>query len=348
MIIFFFLGLIIMASADSIGDISSISYLNLVCNVVGGIMMGGSAFFYFKEESRKKSELRQLVEKLAGKEEHENEISALKAIEKVLQVHSATLLSIDEKQERIIAGVCDNSEIRDTILEISESVEERLKSLEKSFINQNSQSMETITEKISGLLECVEGLTDNLSTNAQELLNAIENAEKTIKDENCKLYNAMDTLHIDYAEFRRQNESDFEKIYELQVEQQKILKTEIVEILKSIDHRIEEVNLLPAEISESVESLILKFGNTVDDIQKGYKNLVEDIEDQEKARTKKFNSIMSEIRDTSEDTNEGLAEEIKKLADQYISFEKVISTIVDQMSHMAEEDIKVMKGFLNG
>lgn len=83
-------------------------------------------------------------------------------------------------------------------------------------------------------------------------------------------------------------------------------------------------------------------------IQSDYKNLADDIEDQEKARTKKFNSIMTEIRDLSEESNEEMAEEIKKLAEQYESFEKMISAIVDQMSHMAEEDIKVMKGFLNG
>ena len=43
-----------------------------------------------------------------------------------------------------------------------------------------------------------------------------------------------------------------------------------------------------------------------------------------------------------------MAEEIKKLSDQYTAFESMISAIVEEMSHMAEEDIKVMKGFLNG
>ena len=72
MIILFFVGLIIMASAGSVSDISNIIYLHLVCNVIGGIMMGGSTFFFFKEEERKKNELKLLVEKLSGKEEHEN------------------------------------------------------------------------------------------------------------------------------------------------------------------------------------------------------------------------------------------------------------------------------------
>lgn len=232
MIILFFVGLIIMASAGSVSDISNITYLHLVCNVIGGIMMGGSTFFFFKEDARKKNELKLLVEKLSGKEEHENEINVLNAIEKVLQEYSEILGTIDKKQEKIIAGVCDNSEI--------------------------------------------------------------------------------------------------------------------IETLRSIELRIEGVNLLHGEISESVERLITKFEKTVESIHSAYKNLTDDIEEQEKARTKKFNSIMVEIRDSSEESNEEMTEEIKKLAEQYVSFEKMISAIVDQMSHMAEEDIKVMKGFLNG
>ena len=58
MIILFFVGLIIMASAGSVSDISNIIYLHLVCNVIGGIMMGGSTFFFFKEEERKKTYFR--------------------------------------------------------------------------------------------------------------------------------------------------------------------------------------------------------------------------------------------------------------------------------------------------
>jgi len=201
-------------------------------------------------------------------------------------------------------------------------------------------------------------MTEIIPASAQNLRNAVENTEKSIKDESAKLYNAVDILHIDYTEFRRQEENDFAIVIEtttslsekLQIQANHLeeLKNEIIETLRSIEQRIEGVNLLPGEISESVERLITKFEKTVDNIQSDYKNLADDIEDQEKARTKKFNSIMTEIRDSSEESNEEMTEEIKKLAEQYDSFEKMISAIVDQMSHMAEEDIKVMKGFLNG
>ena len=57
---------------------------------------------------------------------------------------------------------------------------------------------------------------------------------------------------------------------------------------------------------------------------------------------------MNEIRDNAEEYNEEMSEEMKRLSNQYTAFEKTIFAIVEQMSHMAEEDIKVMKGFLNG
>lgn len=358
MIILFFVGLIIMASAGSISDISNITYLYLVCNVIGGIMMGGSTFFFFKAEERKKNELKLLVGNLSGKEEHENEINILNAIEKVLQEYRETLRTINENQGKIIAGVCDNSEIKDCITAINEMLKECFDSLEKQVATQDSKTAEAVTEKICNLIKCVETMTEMVPISAQNVRDAVENAEKSIKNESTKLCNAVDTLHIDYTEFKHQKENDFAVIIEnmtsvsekLQIQANHLegLKTEIIDTLRCIEKRIEGVNLLPGEICESVERLIAKFEGTINSIQSDYKNLADDIEEQEKTRTKKFNSIMTEIRDSSEESNEEMTEEIKKLAEQYESFEKTISVIVDQMSHMAEEDIRVMKGFLNG
>lgn len=311
MIMLFFAGLIIMASAGSISEISNITYLQLVCNVVGGIMMGGSAFFFFKEESRKKKELKVLVEKLPGKEEQENEINVLNAIEKVLQGYRENLKVIDENQEKIIASVCDNSEIKDF-----------------------------------------------MTASTQNLRDTVENIEKAIKDENFKLYSAVDVLHIDYTEFRRQEDHNFAMVIEnttnvvqkleIQANHLEESKNEIMEILIRIEQSVNDFNSLPGKISESIETLMNTFEKSVDRIQMGYQYLAEDIKDEEKDRTKKFHSIMTEIRDSTEESNEEMTEEIKKLAEQYESFEKLISAIVNQMSLMAEEDINVMKGFLNG
>lgn len=358
MIIFFFVGLIIMASAGCVGDISNTPYLHLVCNVVGGIMMGVSTFFFFKEELKKKNELKLLIEKLSGKEEQENIINALNIIERYLQEYGEILRTILAKQENIIAGVCNHSEINDSITSINELLKNCFDSLEAQVATQDSKTAEAITEKVCSLIKCVETATENFLATTQSLRNAVEKVEKSVKNESAKIYNAVDAIHIDYNEFRCQEEKDLAIVIEnvisvseklqIQAEQLEIIKCEIIKTLRSIDLSVEGVNMLPSEISESVEMLITKFEKTVESIHNAYRNLTDDIEDQEKARTKKFNSIMAEIRESSEESNEEMTEEIKKLAEQYESFEKMISAILFQMSHIAEEDIKVMKGFLNG
>lgn len=193
---------------------------------------------------------------------------------------------------------------------------------------------------------------------AEKILGAIKNVEKILEEEKPLINDAIEELHKDNKELMIKVEDSLSKsinntidvLDKLQLPANQVEKANatIVESLKAIDQRIVGINTLPQEISESVDTLIAKFGITIENIQTGYKNLAEDIEDQEKGRTKKFNSIMKEIRDAAEESNEEMVEEIKKLAGQYAMFEKMITTIVEQMSHMAEEDIKVMKGFLNG
>lgn len=305
MIIVFWVGIIIMVSGGAISDVCNVVYINMICNIVGGIMMGSSAYFIIKSEEKRKNELKLLLENLAGKEEHENEIKVLLSIETLLQEHRES---------------------------ITVSLDNHFSSLEKEIVNQNDK------------------LAVSRMSQINELIGHI-NKKPFIND-------AIKELHKDNTELMIKVEDSLSKLIKNTIEildklqlqanhAEKEIAT-IVEFSKAIDQRIVGINILPQEISESVDTLIEKFGNTIENIETNYKNLTEDIEDQEKDRTKKFNSIMKEIRDSSEESNEEMTEEIKKLADQYAMFEKMITTIVEQMSHMAEEDIKVMKGFLNG
>lgn len=305
MIIVFLVGIIIMVSGGAISDVCNVVYINMICNIVGGIMMGSSAYYIIKSEEKRKNELKLLLEKLAGKEEHEKEIKVLLSIETLLQEHRES-----------ITVFLDN----------------HFSSLEKQIVNQNDKLAVSRMSQINELIGHI---------NKKPLIN-----------------DAIKELHKDNTELMIKVEDSLSKLIKNTIEildklqlqanhAEKEIAT-IVEFSKAIDQRIVGINILPQEISESVDTLIEKFGNTIENIETSYKNLTEDIEDQEKDRTKKFNSIMKEIRDSSEESNEEMTEEIKKLSDQYAMFEKMITTIVEQMSHMAEEDIKVMKGFLNG
>lgn len=318
MIIAFFVGLIIMVSGGAVSDVCNVVYINVICNIVGGIMMGSSTYYIIKSDKKMKNELKLLLEKLAGKEEHENEIKVLLSIETLLQEHNKIISIIEQDQKRVINIVGDNSVMKESIEIIKASLDNHFSSLEKEIVNQNDKLTVSRMSQINELIGHINNLSVNNAKDAEKILGAIKNT-----------IDVLDKL-------------------QLQANQVEKVNTTIVESLKAIDQRIVGINILPQEISESVDTLIAKFENTIENIQTGYKNLTEDIEEQEKGRTKKFNSIMNEIRDAAEESNEEMAEEIKKLAEQYTMFEKMITTIVEQMSHMAEEDIKVMKGFLYG
>lgn len=318
MIIVFFVGLIIMASGGSISETCNISCLNLICNIVGGIMMGSSTYWFIKEEEKKKNELKLLTEKLVGKEEHENEINVLVSIETLLKNHSKVLSSIEENQKRVINIVSNSSEIADSITTIKGSLDNHFSILEKEISNQNKRVEKSRAIQINEVIERISILSEKNAKGFEKILIAINNAD-----------NMLDKIQVHANDIIGRNST-------------------IVEYLKTIERRAEGINKFPQEIDESVDRLISNFGSTISSIQNNYKNLVEDIDEQEKKRTEKFCSIMNEIRDNADDYNEEMSEEIKNLSDQYASFENMISVIVEQMSHMAEEDIKVMKGFLNG
>lgn len=301
MIIFFFIGLIIMVSS---GTISNVAYINMICNIVGGIMMGGSAYYIIKLEEKKKSELKMSIEKLAGKEEHENEIRILSSIETLLQEHSKIITTIEQNQKKVVDIVEDNSEMKESIETIKESLDAHFSSLEKEIINQNGKLIESSKFQIEELIEDVNNISANNSKDTKEIIGSIK---------------AVESANTDV----------------------------VVESLKNIDQRINSINALPREISELVDTLIENLEKNIEDIQKAYTNLTEDIDDKEEERTNKFKSIMSGIQEVTQESNEEMVGEIKNLADQYTMFEKTITTIVEQMSHMAEEDIKVMKGFLD-
>jgi len=202
MIILFFVGLIIMVSGSSISAISHITCLQLVFNIIGGIMMGGSSFVFIKKETEKQNELKTLINNLAGKEEFANEIEEFKQLKKSLEEYTGTLEKLNQAQVETLAEVC-----------------------------------ETLTDKFQKLVD---------------------------------------------------------------------------------------------------------FG------QKQYRNITDDINGQVKNSSKNLKSLMDEIRDSSNDSNEEMTTKIAELAKQYESFKEFLSQMMERMDHMAEEDIKTIKGFLNG
>ncbi|WP_026511925.1 hypothetical protein [Butyrivibrio sp. LC3010] len=208
MLIVFFAGLIIMASGSTLGNLCNIEYLSIVCNIIGGIMMGSGACYAVKYVENKRNELESRLEKMPGKEEHENNIRILSSIESLLKGHGETLAIIEQDQKKIISIVEDRSEIKNIkkIIEDENSIiNDALERLKKD----NIDSLTRIGDSLSDLINKSVGFSDKL-TQLSEL----------IQKEN----------------------------------------TDIVESLQSIDQRAIGISVLPQEISESIDTLIVLSG----------------------------------------------------------------------------------------
>lgn len=240
--------------------------------------------------------------------------------------------------------------------------------------NKKRNELKLLAEKLVGKEEYENGIS--------KIIDSIDNLNKTVNEDGKYVAIKLDTIlsemkkinenvvqvgehSIMIKEVCNQLHSDNDAIREfldgfmttnigisknIEVEVNKLIK-ESVDIKDSINNvysKIDTINMMPEMIFESVDTLIERFGETLLKIQTEFKYLEEDILEQEKDRTKQFQSIMEEICDFAEENNEKMVNEIKELAGQYEQFEKTVLSIVEQMSQIAEEDIKVMKGFLNG
>lgn len=161
MIIVFLVGLIIMFLGGAISDVCNVVYINMICKIVGGIMMGSSAYYIIKSEEKRKKELKLLLEKLAGKEEHENEIKVLLSIETLLQEHGKIISIIEQDQKRVINIVGDNSDILESIETIKLSLDYHFSSLEKEIVNQNDKLTVSRMSKINELIGHINNLSEN-------------------------------------------------------------------------------------------------------------------------------------------------------------------------------------------
>ena len=370
MILVFFVGLTIMVSGESISDVCNIAYLNIVCNIIGGIMMCVGVYLFIKK-AEEKNELKLLSGQMTSKEEYEKELDVLRSVEKALHDNGKILFVLKENQKEIVDMISSKGAINSNIVSLKGFIEDNFSSLNE-IEKRNTENVNTLITNTNEICTQISKITEAHSTDMKNLLSTIKSVENVIKKERDLICKSLDSilseshesrvnlgvLHADNEEMLKQMCAELTKMDKniknvFGMLQEYIVKIQEVNcnatnLLGIIDQRIANINMLPEEISEYIEDLISKFEKTSEAIQSNYRYLSEDIKDQDKGRTKKFNSIMNEIRDTVEDNNGEMVEEIKKLASQYAEFEKIISTIVEQMSHMAEEDIKVMKGFLNG
>lgn len=347
-IIIFFIGMVIMVSGKQIGSICDISYIGLICNVVGGIVMGGSAVSFYRIGQKKKDEVKALAENFVGKEEYEKELRVIQSIEKILTDNQKTLRALEEKQIAFYDFYASQGVLRNDIECISNTIIQVILEAKCFLLDKQTASVEQILKLLDLISNYMKNI-DSIYAESQAIngnlnllhddLDEMQKYAKLIHTNNDNVSKMLDVISSNYFECVNKIIDEMKGI--------KQLSEDIIGNINDVYERIDNINLMPNLISESVENLIKKFGDTVTEIQIEFKHLEEDVEEQEKNRTKLFKKIMEEIRDSTEGSNEDIAFEMSKLGSQYEQFEKVLSSIVSQMSHIAEEDMEIMKGFLN-
>lgn len=201
-----------------------------------------------------KNELKLLLEKLAGKEEHENEMKVLLSIETLLQEHSKIISIIEQDQKRVINIVGDNSVMKESIETIKVSLDNHFSSLEKEIVNQNDKLAVSRMSQINELIGHINNLSVNNVKDAEKILGTIKNVEKILEVEKPLIHDAIEELHKDNTELTVKVEDSLSKLIkntidvldklQLRANQVEEVNTTIVESLKAIDQRIVGINIL--------------------------------------------------------------------------------------------------------
>lgn len=109
-----------------------------------------------------------------------------------------------------------------------------------------------------------------------------------------------------------------------------------------------EIKKLPPEILDLLDGYVGNIKEQADIISSKLVYLTEDLESLEKKRNESFSRIMNEIQDYNSECNDSLADEMKKLGNQYTQFELLCKEMIKQMTQMSENDYEIIKGMLNG
>lgn len=335
-IICFFVGLILVVSSGEISLLTNISYFSLVCNIAGCSLMGYSTFVFW---TRRNNEIQcrnsileginKLSERIPGNVEYEHGIELIKtlcdrqkqckdsveelcgALKNFTDYYKKNSPSNEGLQSNVDAFIIELLDIKKTIGESNNTISKTIK----------TQSNE---------LKTLEFIIDSHGKNELESIKSLQSQMETLQretHEDSVLCN--ESLGKIELSIRHSCEEEAEKL------------ENVLEIIDGMLH-------IPKEVSEQIERLIVVANNYTTNLTTKIEYLSEDLEEQDGKRMNNFNRMLDELRDYCEGNNEEIVEQIKVLSQQYLQFEKTVDVIVQKMTTMAESDIEVMKGFLNG
>lgn len=121
-----------------------------------------------------------------------------------------------------------------------------------------------------------------------------------------------------------------------------------IEHIDNFGNATEEIKKLPPEILDMLDECVGNIKEQAEIISSKLGYLTEDLEFLEKKRNESFSRIMNEIQDYNSECSDTLADEMKRLGDQYTQFELLCKEMIKQMTQMSENDYEIIKGMLNG
>ncbi len=117
--------------------------------------------------------------------------------------------------------------------------------------------------------------------------------------------------------------------------------------LEKLTGCISNLDKLPQALLETMDELAEKIDGYTVNIENSIRDLIQDLADGDKKRTSGFKTMIQDMADCIEESNEDVADHIKKLAHQYTEFEEFTEKLIHQMTLMSEKDYEIMKGFLD-
>lgn len=356
-----------MISGNSVGNITELSYLSILCYILGGILMGISMNDLYRADKRMKDERKDFEKQLACKTGQEKELSAVENVEKVLNGNQNVLLGLLRRQDEFyasykndieqIVGVCGSffdeiqkisKEQRDAVINVKNEVEKIGKlHLDNTGIQESITQLTEMKENVGQLhldsLAVKEDMgqlhLDNLAMQKGIDQLHVDNGDvqesfNQLHLDNKEVQIAVDQFHIECAQMQKDTEEEILQI--------KTISNEVFKKLDMIDEKANQTKEASLAIDQNIEEVISEIKDIMEAVQEKLEYLQEDIQEQENDKKKKLNSIMKEIQGR----NEGDNLEIDKISNQYEQFKNTINEMVDVMKGIAKEDVKVMGEFL--
>ena len=207
--------------------------------------------------------------------------------------------------------------------------------LEKNFVEEK-QISETLRNEVSERTKRIESSLCGIS----QLMETVNQNNVTLSDKLAE-YNAqrMERNTEMYNQIKELAQSGEKAIEQLAVINDQIKQLEKIPDLldDSLEDWNEKSDKLEGNMAERLESMCGNIEDNTERLMKAYKQNIEDL----------LNEI-ADVTDGTEENNKSMEIAIENLTVQFNEFKKLTETMIQQFTMMSEEDIKILKGLMNG